>query len=203
MNIPMLKKCISLKYISLWALLILLTPNVFAASHTYEKKAIKDSVVHTTPVILTLEDIEVIKTAEQSSSDEIYINITEYSSVDKPTMHRIPEYPSHWLSKYTDKIKNVSLWQKSIQDKESVELVISVIESDAPPWDVDDLIGTVKLKVYLEKGKLEQEWTLPNNVIAKQEKEKGHFLLTGDGAEYKISLKVKIDKNINKDKNKK
>ncbi len=178
------------------------TPEYIGTKNTAKKAADSKKPVNTTPVILTLEDIQVIKTAAHLSGDEIYVNITEYSSVDKPAMHRIPEYPSHWLSKYIDKVKDVTLWQKPIQDEESVELIISVVESDAPPWDVDDLIGSVKLKVYIEKGKLEQEWSIPNKAIVKSEGEKGHFVLTGDGAEYKISLKLKLDKHTEADKNK-
>ncbi len=169
---------------------------------TSTKKSPVSPSAHTTPIVLTLESIEVVKTAEQFSGDEIYVNITEYSSVDKPAMHRVPEYPSHWLSKYMDKVKNVPLWTKNIRDTESVELIISVVESEAPPWDVDDLIGSVKLKVYIEKGKLEQEWSVPNKSIVKEEGAKGHFVLTGDGAEYKISLKLKLDKEIDKTKEK-
>lgn len=208
---------LSKKLVSLLAICAFFSPAVFgqtmllAASKTPEyigtKNTAKKSVdaskpVHTTPVVLVLEDIQVVKTAAQLSGDEIYVNITEYSSVDKPAMHRVPEYPSHWLSKYIDKVKDVTLWQKPIQDEESVELIISVVESDAPPWDVDDLIGSVKLKVYIEKGKLEQEWSVPNKAIVKSEGEKGHFVLTGDGAEYKISLKLKLDKQTEADKTK-
>lgn len=169
---------------------------------TSDKSTKQDSAskVHTTPIVLTLEKIEAVKTEEGKSGDQIYLNITEYSSMDKPNMHRIPEYPSHWLSKYIDKVKNVTVWNRAIKDTESVELVISLVESDAPPWDVDDLIGSVKLKIYIEKGKLEQEWSTPNKDIVKSDKEKGHFVLTGDGAEYKISLKLKKDDKATKDK---
>lgn len=187
-------------------LVIALAKSPESASHigtkNIAKKSSTSATIHTTPVILTLEDIEVVKSSGQFSGDEIYVNITEYSSVDKPSMHRVPEYPSHWLSKYIDKVKDIVLWQKPIQDGESVELIISVVESDAPPWDVDDLIGSVKLKVYIEKGKLEQEWSIPNKSIVKSEAERGHFTLTGDGAEYKISLKLKLDKELKKDKTK-
>lgn len=203
---------LSKKLVSLLAVCAFFSPTVFgqtaalAAARTPEyigtknvaKKSAKS--VNTTPVVLKLEDIQVIKTAAQFSGDEIYVNITEYSSVDKPAMHRVPEYPSHWLSKYIDKVKDVTLWQKAIQDEESVELIISVVESDAPPWDVDDLIGSVKLKVYIEKGKLEQEWSIPNKAIVKTAGEKDHFVLTGDGAEYKISLNLKLDKDTEADK---
>lgn len=158
------------------------------------KEATSAVSVQTTPVVLTLEDIQVMKTSDHLSGDEIYVNVTEYSSVDKPSMHRVPEYPSHWLSKYIEKVKNIPIWNKAIQEGESVQLIISVVEAEAPPWDVDDLIGSVKLKVYIEKGKLEQEWSIPNSAITKQAGEKGHFVLTGDGAEYKISLKLKLDK---------
>ena len=77
---------------------------VYMSSKTKKTKSLSAS-LHTTPIILTLEKIEVVKTAEQLSADDIYVNITEYSSVDKPTMHRVPEYPSHWLSKFADKVK--------------------------------------------------------------------------------------------------
>jgi hypothetical protein len=174
----------------------------YIGTRSTENKPETSEKIHATSVLLTLEKIEVVRTAEDLSGDQVYVNITEYSSMDKPTMHRVPEYPSHWLSKYIDKVKNIPLWNKPIKDAESVELIISVVESDAPPWDVDDLIGSVKLKVYIEKGKLEQEWSIPNNAIVKKEGEMGHFVLTGDGAEYKISLKLALDKNSDKDKDK-
>jgi hypothetical protein len=195
------------------AFALLLSPLGFAAAKSPEtavyigsKDKAKNSSslsAHTTPVSLILENIQIVKKSEESSSEEIYMNITEYSSVDKPSMHRVPEYPSHWLSKFSDKIKDIPIWNKSIQDGESVELIISVVESDAPPWDVDDLIGSVKLKVYIEKGKLEQEWSIPNKQIVKTDGERDHFILTGDGAEYKISLNLKLDQDKNKNKPKK
>ena len=194
---------------SICLICFLFTPRVFAVSgeglklasarspdavflKNYKKKS-EEEITHTTPVILVLENIEVVKTSSYLGNDEVYINVTEYSSVDKPRMIRVPEYPSHWQSKFVDKVQGASIWKKPVREGESLELIISLIEADAPPWDVDDLIGSVKLKVYLEKGKLEQEWTLPNKSITKQEGEKGHFVLTGDGAEYKISLKLKLD----------
>jgi hypothetical protein len=213
MNNQLSKKIVTKVCVNICVVFALVCPKTFAGplsgstgSPDYigtkltETKPENSAKTHTTPVILTLEKIEVVRTAENLSGDQVYVNITEYSSIDKPTMHRIPEYPSHWLSKYIDKVKNVPLWNKPIKDAESVELIISVVESDAPPWDVDDLIGSVKLKVYIEKGKLEQEWSIPNNAIVKKEGEMGHFVLTGDGAEYKISLKLALEKNSDKDK---
>lgn len=209
--------------VSVFAVCALLSPKVFAQSAeageqlviaaakspqsasymgTTKKKDPASLSGQRTPIVLTLESIDIIKNASQFFGDQIYVNVTEYSSVDKPAMYRVPEYPSHWLSKYIDKVQNVVLWQKPILDGESVELIISVVESDAPPWDVDDLVGSVKLKVYIEKGKLEQEWSVPNKSIVKQEGLKGSFVLTGDGAEYKISLKLRLDEETDKDKTK-
>src|SRR5690606_15255973 len=111
---------------------------------------------------------------------------------EKPRHYEVPEFPLHWLSKYVDKLSNVLLWEKVVEDEQGVSIVLSLIERDAPPWNLDDLIGSVKLKLKNEKGKLTKEWSIPNkNVTHRLSDDDNVFILTGDGGEYHIALEVK------------
>lgn len=139
---------------------------------------------------ITLSDIKQIKRSE-AGGDEIYFSVTEYSSIERPRHYLVPSFPTHWLSQHIDEVKNVVLWEKPLQDKESVMVVISLLERDAPPWNVDDLIGTVKVKMQYEGGQVKKEWSLPNKEEARVlDQEANIFALLGEGSEYHIDLMV-------------
>ena len=147
-------------------------------------------------VKLSLSHIEKIKTTEESG-DELYFSVTEYSSVERPRQITVPSFPTYWLSKHLSNVNDVVLWEKELADKESVMLVISLIERDAPPWNVDDLIGTVKLKISNDHGKLKRAWSIPNAAETKRlDDNKNEFQMTGDGGDYKLSLQVEQEKEV-------
>ena len=142
-------------------------------------------------VSVKLSQIERVR-AQEKSGDELYFSVTEYPSKGRPHNDVVPEYPLHWLSDHLKELKDVVLWEKLVKEGEGSSVILSLIEQDAPPWDMDELIGTVKLNLKNEKGKLKKEWTIPNR--ADTEPVKAHeneFLLMGSGAEYHVVLKVK------------
>ncbi len=109
-------------------------------------------------VALKLNFIEKIKNLE-NMGDELYFHITEYSSLSTPVHTLVPEYPINWVSAYLAEVKNVTLWQRALKEGEAVELAISLTERDAPPWNLDDLVGTVKVKFRRDGKQLIQEWS--------------------------------------------
>ena len=95
---------------------------------------------------------------EGQQGDEIYLSITEFHSSRDARHITVPSQPVHWPSKALPQVKDLRLWGGSLKEGESLELIISVIEQDAAPWNIDDLIGTVKVKLRNENGKLEEKW---------------------------------------------
>lgn len=133
------------------------------------------------------------KLSEQGG-DEIYISVVEYSNFGKSTYHRVPSYPTYWLSKHLPSVKKVRLWERDFQDGDAAQLIVSVVERDIPPWNVDDLIGSIKINVNQNDGHLSVEWD-PNQYkneaeVDQLDKDKPVFVLRGDNSNYKISFDV-------------
>tara|TARA_R110002110_G_scaffold115322_2_gene286022 strand:+ start:5152 stop:5718 length:567 start_codon:yes stop_codon:yes gene_type:complete len=153
-------------------------------------------------VVVKLDSIKKTQ-AQEESGDELYFSITEYSSTKTSDHYQVPDFPTHWLSSYLDQVKNVNLWEKELQPNEAVQLIISLVERDVPPWNVDDLIGSLKLKVKWENNQLTKEWSIPNqDNTAREPDTTNTFKLTGDEAQYKITLKVEESEKSESSKNK-
>ncbi len=139
---------------------------------------------------VSLEQLKKIKSTE-SQGDELYFSVTEYSSIERPRTYLLPNFPTHWLSEHLSEIKDLALWQKNIDKNESIMLVISLLERDAPPWNTDDLIGTLKLKIYHEDGQLKHVWQIPNHKeVEMTDKNKQQFIFSGDSGKYELDLKA-------------
>ena len=145
---------------------------------------------------LKLTHIERIKSTEERG-DELYFSITEYSTKVHPRHYVVPAFPSHWLSDQLEKVNNIELWTRKLQEDEAVTVLVSLIESDAPPWNVDDLIGTVKLKAINHNEQIKTQWQIPNDKYAKKlGGSDNSFSLTGDGGQYHISLSLSTNQNV-------
>lgn len=129
--------------------------------------------------------------AQEQSGDELYFSITEFPDKKAPRHYRVPSYPSHWMSDHLKNVNNIVLWQKSYPTCEKTDVLISLVEADLPPWNVDDLLGSVEFKVTCDQGKMKTEWKIPNkeNTINILNKE-GAFSFTGDHSEYHTIFKL-------------
>ena len=92
----------------------------------------------------------------------------------------------------------MNLWEGLLQNKEAIQLVVSLIEQDMPPWDLDDHIGSVKITLANDNGKLQTKYSIPNfqdqpEVIQPNSKYP-LFILKGDGSQYKVAFEVKQKK---------
>ncbi len=146
-----------------------------------------------TPELIMMH-INPIKTLE-SSGDELYIDIAEYPSSGKASHYRIPKHPLHWPSRHVKKLKEISLWHKTIEPEQAVTLVISLLEQDTPPWNTDDLIGTVRVRIKNVNGKLEYSWSIPNRAdspisVKSRFGTAQKFELLGDGGNYELFLRL-------------
>lgn len=148
---------------------------------------------------LGLQSIEANKMSE-SGGDEVYVSVAEFNNYGKPSYFRVPSYPTYWLSKHFKSVKNVRLWEREFSDGEAAQLIISVIERDVPPWNVDDLIGAVKVNVSQKDGIINIEWDhkyLEHEAkieVGTKDKDKVNFTLKGNNSEYHVTFDTSIEK---------
>jgi hypothetical protein len=145
-------------------------------------------------VVIKLHSVEVRKTSEKSG-DELYLDVTQYSSLGSSRTDRIPKAPLHWKSSNLAQVKDLSVWEGSLKAQEEVKIILSLVEQDFPPWDLDDLIGSCQLILMNNQGKLETKWGLPVfeekvEVVMSAKANPQFFVMKGDNSEYNISFSV-------------
>lgn len=141
-------------------------------------------------IAVTLKNLEVIQTQEKGG-DELFISVTEFPTQENARHYQIPAYPTHWLSKYLKNVKDVVIWQKSLNHCEPIDLLISLVEEDFAPWDLDDSLGSVELKVECVNGQSVEKWIIPDtkNTVKINGNDNG-FSFTGHKAEYRAIFKL-------------
>lgn len=143
---------------------------------------------------LILDHLKVIQVQEKDG-DEIYFDISVYRANKSEHYFRIPANPNHWPSQLMDTISHVTLWSESLKAGETVTLIVSLMESDASPFNPDDLIGLVRVKLKNVKGVLQTSWSMPNRYDsagkpAAQKRSMHKFDMLGEGAHYDIFLSL-------------
>ena len=108
-----------------------------------------------------LVNISAITTTERGG-DELYMSVTAYPSSGKPSHYVIPNPPLHWFSDELGQISKLKLWDGKIAQGEAVTLIFSLIEMDVPPWNTDDLVGTIRVHIKNDAGQLTSSWSMPN-----------------------------------------
>lgn len=139
---------------------------------------------------LNLNAFELIQPQEESG-DELYITVTEFAKNEKPRNYQVPSFPSHWLSKYLNNFKQIVIWKKEIKECKPIDLLITLVEQDAQPIDLDDSLGTVKLKINCNDGKIEQQWVVgKSNEVTKIPNQKNAFTFHKDKAKYNMRFSL-------------
>lgn len=135
--------------ISLYIITLLISFFVFGCGASNHEDDVVDNEYVT--IELLLSSLEAVVT--QENIEELFVAVTSYSTKNQPSHQEVPSFPRYWLSSHLDKVKNVLIWQGNILSQEKVTIHLSLIERDAPPFDVDDLIGTIIITLNnTEKG---------------------------------------------------
>ena len=143
---------------------------------------------------LILDHLDVIH-AQEMDGDELYFDISVYRA-NKPVHYlRVPTKPIHWSSKLINKVSQITLWSEPLKAGESVNVIVSLMESDDSLYNPDDLIGLVRVKLKNVKGVLKTSWTMPNRSdgpikMAAQRTGAHKFDLQGKGAQYNVYLSL-------------
>ena len=142
---------------------------------------------------IQLDSITAVKQTEKGG-DEIYVGIAEFNSNGKNRYYTIPQSPVYWPAQGLNQISNFQLWQGKLPAGGATEVVISLIEQDTPPWDLDDLIGVVKVKMVNDKGTIHYEWYQDGKLISKKQ-QSVNVMLTGSGGLYRATLSLLMRDN--------
>lgn len=141
-------------------------------------------------LVLILDKIKA-ESLSEDRGDEVYLSVSKYSNKGAPEEVRVPDKPRYWQFRKLDSIKNIVLWQGKIASEESLRFDISVVEQDFPPWDIDDLIGTLRVIIQEEKDHLKIQWSIPKMDGQPQIDDLGpvrehghHFVLHGENSKY-------------------
>jgi hypothetical protein len=133
----------------------------------------------------------------EENGDEVYISVTKYSNIGHPEEFRIPSAPENWFFKRLEEVKNVTLWQGRLIKGEEIKLMITIAEQDFPPLDVDDVVGTLRVNLKEEHGRLVEEWLIPEMDGQPKIEDKGpvsgkgrRYVLHGDNSRYEAELIV-------------
>lgn len=142
-----------------------------------------------------LTQMRAIKTGEKNK-DELYMTITTYHSRGEAEHYRFPRNPLTWPSDQLEKMTGVDLWDGVLRNGESVTIVFSLIEQDMPPWNTDDLVGTVHLHLKNEAGQLISEWKAGNHieapaVVSRLKSSERKFTLVGEHGRYELFFTLK------------
>lgn len=137
-------------------------------------------------ISLRLQKLEVIQPQEQRG-DEIFLHITEFPLNSKPKHYYIPHRPAHWLSKHLAQVQNINLWQKQ-GVCEPTNVLISLVEEDAEPWNINDLLGSVMLRIKCENGKINKEWSIPDSKNTSYGDVENVFQFQGKNANYRATF---------------
>ncbi|GAB4392479.1 MAG: hypothetical protein Tsb005_06680 [Gammaproteobacteria bacterium] len=178
-------------------LMTLATLTLFLVGVSYATEQSVPSYTKTVSVVL--HNIRLAK-RDEHSGDELYLTTTAYTDKPKqrPEHQRIPRFPIYWISSHLEPLKNVPVWQGKLNDNENVTLIFSLMEHDAPPWDTDDLLGTVKLHLTNKAGVIESDWRLPNHadgkplVVQTNAGEIEQFVFLADRAVYELGFQLRI-----------
>lgn len=130
--------------------------------------------------------------------DEVYFVVTEYHSDGHSRQYTVPHYPAHWMSKSLPRMKNVKLWSEPLNEGEGVVVVLELMEQDAPPFDVNESIGSTEIRLANQKGQLSVKWNelragslMPTREQAGKANQTKKNMYTGAGAAYEVDYTVK------------
>ncbi len=140
-----------------------------------------------------ISEIKADKT-EHKRGDKIYFSVTEYPSKGDPRITRMPAYPLHILTKDLAQMHDVILWQGLLDNKESLLLIITLLEQKLPLIQADDAMGSVQVLLKNDNGKINAEWGQPHfkdqPKVEQKGKENPTYLLFGNNSEYTVAFKL-------------
>lgn len=134
----------------------------------------------------------------QEPSDELFLLITDLGSkesqaytvpgkqpyfVNTNTPHPLTNAwavpHAYWRDSMLDKVQNIHLWGRGLAHNEAAQVMITLVEADMAPWDLDDSLGTVKINLMNQ-----------NNQITATVLPYSHAkIMQKNGAEYTVQIK--------------
>ena len=131
------------------------------------------------------------ETTTEKHGDELYFMITELNSNGDNRQYTLPHLPITWPSEAIEQIHNLLLWDGDLEDGESSEVIIELVERDAPPFNTDESLGSARVKLENKKGHLRWQWGTTHaetsfTQAATNQGDKQLYNFGGHGGEYTV-----------------
>lgn len=109
-------------------------------------------------VSLFIDKLDIVEHSE-TYGDEVFVHILEsHGEVVSDTY--FPDYPFYFRDGHLENFERTQVWSKELKDNDEVTLFISLIEKDAPPWNIDDLVGELTLTLSKKDGQIYSKWEI-------------------------------------------
>lgn len=148
--------------------------------------------VYAQVVNLFIDKLDIIEHSE-AYGDEVFVHILE-SSGEAVSDNYFPDYPFYFRDGHLENFDRTKVWSKELNDNDQVVLFISLIEKDAPPWNIDDLVGELTLTLEKQNGQVSTRWEMADpeeldKFIIKNDKEVD-LELFNDNGRYRLDLSL-------------
>ena len=103
------------------------------------------------------------KKIQEKQHDELFLQLIEKPNKKVTNLYRIPPFPLYWHNLELPSISNYPIWTGLIQNNQIVLLKIDLMEQDFPPWDNNDILGSLVLTLHNINGVIQNTWDIQSN----------------------------------------
>lgn len=109
-------------------------------------------------VKLYVDNLDILEHSERFG-DEVFLHVLE-SDGEQVKETYFPQYPFYFRDGHLENFQSTMIWERDIAPGQVVKLFVSFIEKDAPPWNIDDLIGQIDLTLQGTQVGIDPSWSL-------------------------------------------
>lgn len=110
---------------------------------------------------LMLDSLD-IKEQVSGLSSEIYFNLVERDAQGELSHKTHPLFPYSYTKANLTHFQPTVFWKDVLKKSDHIELNISMIERELPPWMQDELLATIKVSLKEHEGQLITLWDAQN-----------------------------------------
>lgn len=149
------------------------------------------SFIYAKPVEIWLDEIQIISEHDKMG-DQLYFYVLE-NRKDQDLEDKItPKFPFSYTKKNIKDFQSTLLWKDEIANNDQVDLTVSLLEREAPPWFQDDVMGIVSLLLKNDADKISIKWKNEEGCTINSTKDSKvkNITIQRDAGQYKIKVRV-------------
>jgi hypothetical protein len=143
------------------------------------------------PVEIWLDEIQIISEHDKMG-DQLYFYVLENRKDQDLEDRTMPAFPFSYTKKNIKEFESVLLWRDEVAKNNQVDMTVSLLEREAPPWFQDDVMGIVSLNIKNDADKIKVKWKNEENcsIDSTSKSDVKKITIQRDAGQYKIKLRV-------------